>query len=796
RVEEMWKETVFNYSWINAKVKAKALPEMISDISLCKNANLTPNNKFGLLTSALKMACDTLHKFPRSLGPELIARLKNYTSSCSDMNQLITGAERQASTECALLPLFQCFVTPVEALVCSLEGHCKTITDLTFNSESNTLYSISEDGHIGGWDVQSSERTLDLDISHVGVGKHAELLMAKSLLICELYAEKSPLLIIDPNDGVIKFTIGERQHGFIHDTIAGNSVVIREGHVYNLSDGKLVHTLKCLTSQKEYVTVAIANDDHRIVVGAKKFVGYYALDSDKPILKIPCETIASKVLISQSDKVAAVGFTISCLVKLINIKQGDGSFGSVLYTFNYEEYFPNQVFNQGERYLQEVSEMILSPDGQKVAANMKYCYVFVLHFTTKSVVMLDKPFEDKHIKCINFSSDSLYVVAYSENSLCTWDAKTGHIVSTKELSGHIANVTCAPTSNTVATVAKDNHDITVWDVSRLGESEKSPVVVYRNPVDTVLVSTQRNMAFIKTYRRLDTCKGYHYIDHFGLDVWELSGFTHQTFLPFGHHGRMRYHSMSADGSIMAICNENVNGFCIYNLDVKSGVLMSTIHISATVSGLQLSPNAKHTLVTIATQEKHNQLRLYKTDSEELIHETLKADYGIFTSDSQYIVWSHHRSIIVCALDDLKTTKFNVMAKISKLQTCPQLHDLLVVTEKYNANHSHVSLRSLSTAKTNNYLRTVAPSGLLGFSKNGTYAVDGFLGVFNLRNGTLACRCDDDLTNTGRELGLVALTDAGCHVIWADREPVHCIKAFHMKSRTITAVVSTHSEVYP
>lgn len=789
RLEEMWKYTVFNYEWINARVRAKTLPEMLSDISLAKSAQL--DSKFGLLASALKMACDSLSKLPRTLGPELIARLKDYAQSSGEIEQLVKQAETRCYSDCALLPLFQCFQTPIDTLISSIEGHSQRITDLKFSQDSLNLYSLSEAGHLAVWDVASGERLLQVDLSTYPVHRQAELFVTNDAIVCELYEYGTPLISIDPTDGQVKLKLGEHRTGYIHETVVGHEVAIRDGHMYNLKEGRDVKMLEFLSKCKDYVTLAITPDDSCALIGDKNTVSMYELQSEKCLMKLHCDTVASAIVVTKDCRTAIVGFTINCLIKVLNIDVGSPDFGHMLFEFDFKSYFANQEFQSGERYSQEVSELVLSPDCQRVAANMKYYHVFVIDLANHSVIMLDLPEEQKHVRNVCFSSDSLHVVAHIECQMCTWNALNGHIVSTKGFPGQIHIICPAPTSSIVATATKDNNKIAVWDINRLEESDKNPVLIYKNPVNTMLVSPQKRLAFVKTYKRLDSYKGYHYVDYFGLDVWELDSFKHQAFLPFGQHGSLKHQITSPDGNLIALCTEQHENSHVYLIEIASGKLKSHIVVEPQVSNLQISATGEYIIVE---GTKPQALKLYNTVSSSLLTSVPDASNGVFSFDSKFAFWSQGYQIYEYSLATNSIERSSCcLRKVSKLQCAPGLHDKLVSTHGSGSHCIAICLHSIPDLKKLRIFKFLPSNGFLDFSKNGCYAVDGQVNVYNLQEMSVVSKTPEEALKN-RELSLVRLTDSGCHAIWSDTQPVDCIKAFNIRSKTITAVVSTHSEV--
>ena len=90
-----------------------------------------------LLASVLRVAGSSLRHLPNTLAAELLGRLRPYAKSNDLIASLANQCHSAGLRHCSLLPAFQCFDAPIEALLFALEGHSNNITDIAFNSDGS-----------------------------------------------------------------------------------------------------------------------------------------------------------------------------------------------------------------------------------------------------------------------------------------------------------------------------------------------------------------------------------------------------------------------------------------------------------------------------------------------------------------------------------------------------------------------------------------------------------------------------------------------------------------------------------
>ena len=724
-----------------------------------------------------------------------------------DIEDFLNQVHKEGLKHCSLLPTFQCFDAPIEALAFSLEGHRKQVTDIVFSHDSLNLYSVALDGTIVSWDTKTGEAVWTVNADLARPGRHAELHCEHNNIVLETYMEGSPLCVYNEVTGTLNHTVTERQSGYIHNTIVQGDTALREGVLINLTVGKVIKVLDSVVKRKVYVTVALTHNKKYLLIGeSTSSTVLVDIESDKPIAAFPADNIASAILITRNDSRAVIGYCSSCLVEVINIDPTQPDFGEVCLSFDYQTAYPNKKFASGMMYCQEVSDMALSNDNRFVVLNVKRVHVFVVGLECSKSSMMDMAmFEDGNCRVhhCGFAQDNITVIGAVNNYLCLWNAYAGSLLARLQLvqSPDVQlNMVIASTNSLVATVNKQEPTIKIWDVHKLQEPQSPNVHVYSNPLDVVIVAPRQKLAFLKIYHALSSRKGYHYLDYFGIDVWNLATNHHQSFLAFGNYGQLVHMEMSLDGKLMVLLTEIRSVGHVFVIDIEQRRIVTQSKHTLCYR-VHLSPDSQFLLMESRLGKDGAEIMVWKTASGDYIHAFDKSKAAIFTSDSKYVVCLNGKSITKFCL----TTKSSFSVRLNslipeQLQAIPNRPDTIILTGTSCGNlarrQPEVHLWDLKSGTSLSKLEGVAPQGIMDFSKNGKLAVDAWVQVYDLYSGVRIKQCIrfDPVVGAANEKSQVRMTYDGGFALWVDDQPTDCIKAFNLKANTLVAEVSTHSPV--
>ncbi len=94
-----------------------------------------------MVASVLRVAGRSLRHLPNTLAAELLGRLGPNAKQNEMIASLASQCHSAGLRYCSLLPVFQCFDAPIEALLFSLEGNSQQVSSVMC---TNSLWSTGE----------------------------------------------------------------------------------------------------------------------------------------------------------------------------------------------------------------------------------------------------------------------------------------------------------------------------------------------------------------------------------------------------------------------------------------------------------------------------------------------------------------------------------------------------------------------------------------------------------------------------------------------------------------------------
>ncbi len=791
RYDELWKEVFYNYGWLHAKVKATSVMDVLADATLVHRKHR--GDRIGLLMSALKVAGSS-----NTLAPEILGRLKQQEGQFDLINNLVSQCRLEGIKHCCLLPAFQCFNAPVEALLFSLEGHHKQVIDIVFSRDSQSVHSVSMDSTIATWDTRTGDQLFPIKLTYSIPSQHSKLHIDRNgHIILENYTEKSPLCIFDAQTGNLRHSVSERPTNFTHNTQVLNKLALREGELINTEIGKVVKSLECLKSKNNFVAIAMTPDEKHLLIGENDATIMVDMATEETVCSFEQRYIPSQIVISESSTQALIGYSVDCTVRVLDIDKASDTFGEVVFTFDYTKAFPDKTFASGVHCQQEVFDLSLNCDGTHFVVNIKRLELFVVSMETGKALMMEmEVFSEQELVIYSsgFNYDGTCVVAIVGNNMCIWDTRTGELHAHMRLVGSEDDqfvLALAPSLNIAATVSKQETIIKLWDLDKLQDMDKSQNIhVYNNPVDCVTMVPQLKLAYLKTYRCLNSKRGYQFLDYFGLDVWNLSTNNWQHYLPFGKYGQLIQLHASIDGHYLVMLTETKSTTHIYLVNVRKGKVMAHLHQPGCYC-VTLSPDNKYLLT------EGQECKLWDLRAANLVKVFNNCHSGVFSPDARFLLFiSDKKKILYFSLETL-FTQFCSLKKISPMGLDPILNkpNQVLVTSAATSGelkkYSKVEIWDFKKRVRLHKFESTGPSGMKDISKNGSIAVDGYLQVYDLDNGnTIVPQTSISVI----EFSEVKVTDDGQYVLWGDQTPTNCLKVMRVSDGHIVAEVSTHSRV--
>ncbi|XP_026816728.1 NACHT and WD repeat domain-containing protein 2 isoform X2 [Rhopalosiphum maidis] len=169
RFQDLYKNVLFNYQWLHAKLSSCPLQAVLSDFEdACANIDdRDATRELILVADALRLGGAILSEFPDMLAPQLIGRLLPEIGSNPNIKSLLAECDKFGPDNCALIPYYHCLHTPGGPLKYSLEGHQFAVFDFQVTSDYRYIVSISN--RFITWDLSTSDMTRNVNPGLEGI---------------------------------------------------------------------------------------------------------------------------------------------------------------------------------------------------------------------------------------------------------------------------------------------------------------------------------------------------------------------------------------------------------------------------------------------------------------------------------------------------------------------------------------------------------------------------------------------------------------------------------------------------
>ncbi|XP_066597814.1 NACHT and WD repeat domain-containing protein 2 isoform X2 [Prorops nasuta] len=169
RFNDLFKNVLFNYEWLHAKLSSCPLQAVLSDFEdacqFIEDQNLV--RELMLVADALRLGGAILGSHPDMLAPQLVGRLLPEIGGNANVRMLLRACDKDGAKDCALLPLYHCLHTPGGPLKYSLEGHQFAVFGFCLTSDYRYVVSISN--RFITWDLSTSDMTRDVNPGIEGI---------------------------------------------------------------------------------------------------------------------------------------------------------------------------------------------------------------------------------------------------------------------------------------------------------------------------------------------------------------------------------------------------------------------------------------------------------------------------------------------------------------------------------------------------------------------------------------------------------------------------------------------------
>lgn len=580
--------------------------------------------------------------------------------------------------------------------------------------------------------------------------------------------------------------------------IAGK-LFCRQKSLVDVEKGQEIAAIDDFCSSKNYVACTLTHNGRFLFISESPLIKMFEITRNVLITSIQqSDSVISAIQTSSDDQYLFCGYEISCLLCVVNIDLGSATFGQLIFQIDFYQFATKKVpvVFQGFSLLPEIFEInICHNKPNNILVNVsKNQLVNVNVEKTCHVAMkeIKKSFNDSFLKTLpstinksSFSYDGQLILASTNNYLNIWNSSDGEFV--RRITIHSTVDFPYPwcvskTRNVIATGSTIDSAVRVWDLDKKDNINIKALKVYMNPVDCIACSPVNRLVYVKSYFALNSSSsGYKFFDRFGIDVWNVSTGSCINFIPFSKYGRLIEMKCSHDGKFLALLLNTLSQWYITILSVPKNEVIFTAYLQVDwqCKKLEFSPEwdfvASHNF-----NENQNKVILWNIKKEEKVVCFQQAKSPVFSLDGQFLLYIDACvNIIVYNLKNLAPSKRHALPLCDYLTCVPIKHHSVLVTS-FAANESSVLLWNFhGSGKSKLRITGVSKNGFSDISKNGLFAVDDLLQVFNLETGELVtCFREDDACDDSKkmklkvEVSLVRLTYDGKYCFWFDE--VSCL----------------------
>lgn len=770
--------------------------------------------------SALRVGGHVLANNPETLAFELLARLLSHYDQWKYVARLLQQCDLDAGSQPALLPVYQCYEAPRGALLYILDHVSTVVVNVAFSTSTNELICACADRTIGFWNMETGERARDVTIPIMESTKslnNMKLYLSSngSLLTCDPGSNGSPVFIYDVKTGHLLHTVGEKLPQ-LKRTFQAGDLLCRQKSIIDMRTGRVIADLDDLIPAKKFVVCNITPNERFIVYDENDRINVFDIAKKQSVAKITCSHPPSVISITADSCRAFVGFTKSCILKVFDIDATSTTIGRQLMEFNYATSFPALSSMQGNMYYQEVTEIALLQMHPK--DKVAKCDVAMLNIKRSILVIVNvnaKGSSSSAPVMLNTSSKEIqaegglelcdialvidgYAIARCGGLLCVWSVESGALLTF--LRPHSAGKLAVAVSGAnfakpfVATSSFIQAAVKVWDLhlSRSQDEGAQAQTVYECPVSRVAAAQDRRLLFVKHSKSLDRSDGYRLLDHFGIDVWNLSTGRSYVCLPFQQYGRLLQMEASCSAVYLGLLLVTRDEAYVAVLGLRSDVkpLVCLPHWSA--KSFAASPQW-HFIATYAKETCETSVKLWEVATGTEIMRFDGAHSPVFTFDECHLLLLQDGKLVIVRLSGSQPEiKRSFACEAVSLQVIPtRNHWILALLPATNADSDFagVAIWDFITACRVVTINNVAPHGICDFSKDGRLMIDGYLQVFNVETGHMvhglqAADRDSDAT-------FVRLTYDGLYAIVVD---VMTVCVYRVRDGKVVARTSTHEKV--
>ena len=398
---QLKEQVLFNYEWLYTKLQAMSLHDVITDFrqadEYLRSQRVPPEDDIAeirILETCLRIGASSIRDCPDALSFELIGRLLPYYEQYPVIRSLIQQCDTKGLRHNHLVPLFQSFEAPKGSLKYILEDSKLQTIDVKFSKYSKELVSVTKDGTVSFWSMQTGENTRTFPIPNLA-GAHINLLQSRDgrYLVVESDKVDSPVFIIDVQTLELAHKLDRRSNQSKRCFVVGDTMV-RQKALYNIKTGQQVGHLDDFIKSNSFLPCVITPNEQYILIASHSSSsgdGVYRLhqfELSTQVNRMIFESATSphSFAITPDSRYCYVGYDRDCLFRVLCVDPEHADFGKTLFVFDsiaeYRDLREEQVVTQ--RLANELTSIAISPRDQNlVLLNFKRSQLIVLNVKSR-----------------------------------------------------------------------------------------------------------------------------------------------------------------------------------------------------------------------------------------------------------------------------------------------------------------------------------------------------------------------------------------------------------------------------
>lgn len=674
---------VFNYNWLWTKVTAYGLQMVLEDLELLSEFDSDPEVQS--LTDTLRIAGTTLNDHPENLSLEISGRLLDFMDTMPRIKSLIKDCDRKAVKHTSVMVPFQTYEAPVSSLTRSIEGLPTDVGDTVIMKNDSRIVAICLDGTVLSLDCSGTvEHEVNLNKLHSISIQDMGLYVSRDekMIVCESRPASKHIYVLDAETLEIKHDHRMSSSNLHHNIVVSKNYVCLDNAVYDLISGKKVNDLNKYKKINSFVELAISMCEKYLLIGAQNSVTMYNIETRKRVKELKLPHAPSAIQLTSDGRLAVVGTTHDCIIKVFDICDQAKTFGSEITTYHPAKAFSEVNMTEDSYATKEVSEICISnKEGAFVSlVKRKYPIVWSLKNISTKPRLLHVPKGSgpfRYLFKVQFSADDRYILAAELSpTIMMWDSVTGDLIAS--FAAHendIHDLVIGKFDSIAVTVQQNGPDIKLWDLQKVITMEKLSSVKEQDlSVKNVSFLNESNLVFLSRVFPPKGSKAYHYIDFFGIEALNFATGKVQTVLPYDKYGPVHSITSSKDASVMVINTGNARSSTLSVVNLKEKILLKTLNTDV-CNQAALSWDGKYLCLFLSGEEP--EAKIYSVSDLKEIASYKSCEDGLFTNSGAFVGITERQLVIRENMDDDEVLKVKLSGDVVAVHYADSIDMLLV-----------------------------------------------------------------------------------------------------------------------